>query len=38
MFKFVELRKTENRRELHRLMVVLRLTFKLYMDTLLEYL
>ena len=36
MLKFVELMSTENRRDLHRLMVFLKLTFKLYVDTLLE--
>ena len=36
MHKFVELMNTESRRDLHRLMVFLKLTFKLYEDTLLE--
>ena len=36
MHKLVELMNTENRRDLHRLMVFLKLTFKLYVDTLLE--
>ena len=36
MQKFVELMNTDNRRELHRLMIFLKLLFKLYMDTLLE--
>ena len=36
MQKFVELMNTDNRRELHRLMMFLKLVFKLYMDTLLE--
>ena len=36
MLKFVELMSTENRRDIHRLMVFLKLTFKLYVDTLLE--
>ena len=36
MQKFVELMNTDNRRELHRLMMFLKFLFKLYMDTLLE--
>ena len=36
MQKFVELMNTDNRRDLHRLMIFLKLLFKLYMDTLLE--
>ena len=36
MQKFVELMNTDNRRDLYRLMVFLKLTFKLYVDTLLE--
>ena len=36
MQKFVELMNTDNRRKLHRLMMFLKLVFKLYMDTLLE--
>ena len=36
MLKFVELMTTENKRDLHRLMVFLKLTYKLYVDTLLE--
>ena len=38
MFKIVELMISENKPELHRLMVFLKLTFKLYMGTLLELL
>ena len=34
MHTFVELMNTENRRDLHRLMVFLMLTFKLYVNTL----
>ena len=37
MQKFVELMNTDNRRDLHRLMIFLKLLFKLYMDTLLEW-
>ena len=37
MQKFVQLMNTDNRRELHRLMMFLELVFKLYMDTLLEW-
>ena len=36
MQKFFELMNTDNRRELHRLLMFLKLLFKLYMDTLLE--
>ena len=36
MLKVVELMSSEKRRDLHRLMVFLKLTFKLYVDTLLE--
>ena len=32
VYKFVELMNTNNRRELHRLMVFLKVLFKLYMD------
>ena len=36
MHKFGKLMNTDNRRDLYRLMVFLKLTFKLYVDTLLE--
>ena len=36
MLKFVELMITENRQDIQRLMVFLKLTFKLYLATLLE--
>ena len=35
MLKFIELMSTENKRDLYRLMVFLKLTFKFYVDTLL---